>query len=397
MKKRILCLGLALLIVLLLAGCGGLFRPEPTPEPTPVPTPTPTPVPTPVPLNAPIPLEQMPELTDNNTFTWASGSIELQATDRKIGSIYLIWDKLPGQWSMTVDGELVTVGTNGFLHEFITLDAPAENVVIQAPVGLCEVYTFEPDAQIPDWVQRWQPAWEHADLLLLSTHSDDEHLFFGGMMPYYSQERGLKVQVAYLTHHWDQPPRPHELLDGLWEVGIRAYPVIGPFDDLYSRSWENALERFNWDDIVAYQVELLRRFKPSVVATHDINGEYGHGAHMLSGRGMAEAVTLAADPSYDPRTAEFYGTWDTPKLYLHLYPENQITLDWYKPMEAFGGRNGIEVATDGYAKHVSQHIYAFYVYGEGDDYDSRKFGLYRSTVGPDLVGGDIFENITTYY
>ena len=46
------------------------------------------------------------------------------------------------------------------------------------------------------------------------------------------RERGLKVQVVYMTNHNDTQSRPHELLNGLWVVGIRHYPVISDFPDL---------------------------------------------------------------------------------------------------------------------------------------------------------------------
>ena len=40
--------------------------------------------------------------------------------------------------------------------------------------------------------------YEDADMLLLPTHADDEHLWFGGTMPYYAGELGYKVQVGLL-------------------------------------------------------------------------------------------------------------------------------------------------------------------------------------------------------
>lgn len=39
----------------------------------------------------------------------------------------------------------------------------------------------------------------------------------------------------------------------------------------------------------------------------------------------------------------------------------------------------------------------FHVYNYGERYDCHAFGLYRSTVGDDVTGGDIFENIGSLY
>lgn len=45
---------------------------------------------------------------------------------------------------------------------------------------------------------------------------------------------------------------------------------------------------------------------------------------MFTALSMEKAVELAADASYQPRSAEKYGVWDTPKTYLHLYgPEEE--------------------------------------------------------------------------
>ncbi len=400
--RKYLHLGLLVIWILVgLLGCGGHTEDmtQPTPTPEAAASPTPTPSPTPIPLNEPLTFSELcPELTDGDTETWGAATIRLTAKERKIGSLYLIWDSLPGEWTLIADGKPIPCGSQGFLHEYIELDEPASEVIIEGPVPVCDLYAFERGAVLPDWVQIWQASWDDADLLVFPTHADDEHLFFGGMMPYYAVERDLKVQVVYLTNHWAQDPRrPHELLSGLWEVGIRAYPVMGPFEDLYAGSLEDAEALFSTEEVQSFQVEMLRRFRPRVVIGHDLEGEYGHGVHILNAVNLTEAVKLAADVTKFTESASTYGVWDTPKLYLHLYEKNPIVMDWDAPMASFGGKSGIEVAKDGYAHHTSQHIYKFYVYGEGDEYDSRLFGLYRSTVGMDVSGGDVFENITEYY
>jgi len=230
-----------------------------------------------------------------------------------------------------------------------------------------------------------------ADLLVLPTHADDEHLYFVGVLPYYAGELGLRVQVAYLTHHWRQPPRPHELLNGLWAVGVRNYPVISDFPDRYAESLSEAASVYGWDQIVEYQVSLLRRFKPLVVVGHDLSGEYGHGAHMLGAHAILAAADLAADPAYHPDSRQRYGTWDTPKLYLHLLRKNAITMDWSLPLSNFGGATAYEMAVQGYGCHRSQHQWAFRVPSAGPS--GHLFGLARSRVGADVIGGDMFENI----
>lgn len=340
-----------------------------------------------------------PLLTDGSRSSKLScdGSpLALQA-EGEIAVLYLIWDRPPGEWSAALGaeagGQTVTGGGGGFLHEAVFLPAAANTLTLTPPAGsrLCEVYAFGPGG-LPDWVQVWQPPCEDADLLALSTHADDEHLFFGGILPYYAGQLQRKVQVAYFTNHWAEPYRPHELLDGLWTVGVRNYPVISDFTDYYATSLEGAMTLYPEEETIGMQVALLRRFKPEVVVGHDVNGEYGHGVHMYNAYALQKAVALCVDPAQYPESAAAFGVWQPRKVYLHLWPEGGVVMDWGQPLSRFGGRTALEMAREGYAQHKSQQEYWFSVEDSGP-YDCRKFGLYYTSVGPDEEGNDLFEHL----
>lgn len=344
-------------------------------------------------------------LTDGNQYSRVKFegelSLDVSSEGEDLGSLYLIWHKAPGQWNLTVNGTTVACGENGFLHEYIQLSEPTGSVTIHAPAGaeLCDIYAFT-QGNVPEWVQIWQPSWEKADLLVVPTHADDEVVFFGGLLGYYAVERDLKVQVVYMTDHSKtEYIRSHELLNCMWNMGLRAYPVIAPFSDRFPAfsSVDDAMRYLGWDSVLEFQVELLRRFQPSVVVTHDLKGEYGHPAHIVTAMGMTEAVQMAGDSTYYPASAEKYGTWNTPKLYLHLYGENETVMDWNTPLEAFNGLTGYEVAELGWAEHKSQHGTSFGVCRDNSAHAGNLFGLYRSLVGEDTAGGDLFENIEHYY
>ena len=333
------------------------------------------------------------DYTTRHAFS-AGASVTIDAPE-EIHSLYIIWALPPGEWELA-GKETLTFGKDGFIHEYINLPDPSSQLTMYLPRGgstICDIYAFTKGLP-PDWVQIWDPPLQKADMLLLPTHADDEHLYFAGLMPLYAGELGYNVQVAYLTNHWNQPPRPHELLNGLWAVGIRNYPVIGGFRDRYAESLSQATSIFGWDNVVDYQVELLRRFKPSVVVGHDLNGEYGHGVHMLNARALLTAVELAADREYHAISNGLYGVWDTPKLYLHLYRENAINMDWSVPLERFNGATAYDMAVIGYSFHKSQHGWSFAVPASGPR--GHLFGLARSLVGVDTAGGDMFENIGFY-
>lgn len=354
------------------------------------------------------------EMTDADIYTFVSlsGSEQVRIScEEEIGGVYIMWNKIPGEWTYACAGTEYTGGKARFLHEYVEPGQPADEIVLSMPQGgaqITDIYVFG-RGEPPGWVQRWQPSCEEADILLFSAHADDEHLFFAGLLPYYAAVRGAEVQVVYLTQHWSTASRPHEQLDGLWSVGIRSYPVIADFPDdgrslgSASEKTEDILARarrvYDEEEWIEFQTEQIRRFKPLVIVGHDLDGEYGHGAHMLSAAALTQAVQKAADADYAPESAEKYGLWDTPKTYLHLYNQNQITIDYDTPYQSLGGMTPFEVSKLGYARHLSQQWTWFTDWldepraADIDTYSPCRFGLYRSTVGPDIYKNDLLENI----
>ena len=317
--------------------------------------------------------------------------------DEEIASLYLVWNYLPDYFYITIDGTRYRYEQPEYLHQYIVLPEISTNVTLTTPSTrsqLCDAYAFS-EGTPPEWVQVWETLGEgkYADMLLFPTHSDDEFLFFGGVLPIYAGEQGKKVQVVYMNQHaGDFILRTHELLNGLWTAGCRLYPVINPQDDVMPDSYLDAAEIYGYEHFVEYQVEQIRRFRPQVIVEHDFNGEYGHPTHILNAYCLADAVMRAADESMFPETVEKYGVWDTPKTYFHLYWENEIVLDYDTPLERFDGASAAQMAERCYQCYWSQHEYYPYVYFSGP-YDSHRFGLFRTTVGYDTVGNDLFENI----
>ena len=313
----------------------------------------------------------------------------------KADGVYILWNKAPEGWEIAdgADGSILARGGGmEFLHEYRAFARESADFTFRLPDGaaVCELYVLEA-GEAPGWVQRWNPPLDKADLLVVSTHADDEHLWYGGLMPVYAGQFHKKVQVAYFIRHGAR--RTHELLDGLWTVGVTAYPMLSPFPDRYVGSLEAALEAYDEEAGVAYQTMLLRRFKPEVVVDQDIRGEYGHGAHRLNVRTLRKALKISGNPDSCPESAERYGAWEVKKCYLHLYAENQIVMDWDQPLSEFGGKTGMEMAREGYACHVSQVKIGHYRVQDKGKYDNRLFGLYYSSVGPDERRNDLFEHV----
>lgn len=240
--------------------------------------------------------------------------------------------------------------------------------------------------ELPPWVQDWQPFEGQADLLVLSAHADDELLFFGGVIPYYRGQLQKKVIVCYLTRQ--TPARRNELLDGLWACGVREYPVMGAFRDAKNTSLEDSYSLWGKEKVLDHVTRLLRRFRPQVVVTHDLKGEYGHGNHKVCADAAIRAFALAAEES----RPDLGAPWQVQKLYLHLYRENALVMDWRKPLSAFEGRTALEVAKAAFKCHASQRNNGLIVQDDGD-YANNRFGLYASQVGLDTEKTDLFENL----
>jgi len=361
-----------------------------------------------------------PRITDGDESTYAEicefESIIITSNVQMAG-IYIRFDRAD-TWYLICNKEERRCGNNGFLHEYIDLsemfDCEPNEVKLAFPKGavIAEI-TLLSSGKTPDYVQRWESPDMPADLLLVSTHSDDEHLFFAGVLPYYAGELKYEVQVAYFTNHNATPARNHELLNGLWTAGVTRYPVIYDLPDAwdgasYGLDYGYSCARsygFTKDMLVQRQVETIRRFKPQVVLAHDVNGEYGHPQHAINTDTLRAALEISQNHEIYPDIANKYGVWEVPKTYIHLWPENCIIMDWDNPLISFGGKSAYEVSKLSFACHRSQNWtwFSSWLCGENGeytkasqikDYSPCQWGLYKSTVGDDITGGDFFENLT---
>ena len=333
--------------------------------------------------------------TDSTVAFSASDEITVTSTQPMQG-LYIKWKNPPTGWTLIVDGAETKCGENGFLHEYVELPTGCTSCILRMDnsISMCDLFAYG-EGDLPRDVQRWEPALEKADFLVFSTHADDEILFLGGVLVEYAGVQNLGVQLVYMTNYWDaQIVREHEKLDGIWECGVKNYPVVGPFPDNYAKDYEAGIKVYNQDEVTAYMTEQIRRFQPLVVVTQDVNGEYGHGGHQVLAHAIMDAVDHSMEESFCPESVATYGTYDVPKTYLHLYSENKIRMDLRQPLDGFGGRTALEVAADAYKKHVSQQWCWFYV-SDDYQYSCADFGMYRTTVGAD-TGIDMMENLTSY-
>lgn len=348
-------------------------------------------------------------MTDKKyTSYWESNKIKtpwiaITAPEGKpIAGLYVCFGNMPESWEIQTsdDGKdwfTAVPGDTRFLHAYVALSQPAQHVRLavtsekKTALRINDLFVLS-EGDLPDWVQVWQPTEEKADILFLSTHPDDELIFFGGAIPTYAVEQQRKVVVAYFTR--SNTTRSSELLNGLWHMGVRTYPVIGNFKDSYAKNLKAAYKSAGGKGKVnEWIVGLYRQYKPEVVVTQDTNGEYGHKQHMMIADAAQNCIALAANEDEFTASTIAYGTWQVKKLYLHLYPENQITFDWTVPLKSMNGATGIELAEEAYTLHKTQASSGMSVTETGTKYDNRVFGLAFTTVGEDVRKDDFLENI----
>ena len=336
-------------------------------------------------------------------------SIQVTAPkDQQIGGIYACFGSLPESWEVQVskDGKKWTTVAQGpnYYHAWVPLPEPATYVRMQVTTG--KQFTLRMNeffvlgvGEKPEWVQDWQPTVEKADIMFISTHPDDELIFFGGAIPTYDTEMNRDVVVAYLTR--SNSTRSSELLNGLWYMGVRNYPVIGEFGDKMYKTAEKSYSHAGSGSVARgknivneWFVELYRKYKPEVVVTHDIDGEYGHSMHMMVSDAAYNAVAIAANEDEYTDLTVAHGTWEVKKLYRHLWKENQIKLDWSVPLSSMGGATALELADSAFELfHKTQETSGQSVLTTGAEYDNTAFGLVHTTVGEDVNKNDFLENI----
>ena len=319
---------------------------------------------------------------------------------QKIHGLYLCFRSMPDAYEVQTghgnSWETVYVGDTDIFHAFYSFDGGVSSVRVYVPtnakqeLGFNEIFAFG-EGEIPDWVQRWEPTQEKADILFLVAHPDDELIFMAGGIPT-AVEEGRSVAVAYLTY--SNTTRRSELLNGLWLLGVRNYTVIGSFKDSYQKNLKTQYKSLGGEDKVeAWVTEVIRRLKPEVVVTQDQDGEYGHPMHMVISAAARNVWDKTGDAAFCPESAEAFGAWQAKKLYVHLWPENASLFNWETPLASFGGKTGMELAEEAYTLHITQKTSGMSVTKTGAEYDNHRFGLFGSTVGPDVICGDFFENL----
>ena len=315
--------------------------------------------------------------------------------DVPVKTVWLAFSDYPGAYLVRqLDGAGALIredaGQSYVNHAvFVAEETRAVTVLSKGEISLCSLYAY--GAGVVPGYHPWEPTPEKLDYLIVAMHPDDDVLFMGAILPLYTVEEGREGSVYYAATQ--DRVRKDEAGDGAWVMGLRTAPLLGAFPDIPPQYREQNEKYFTEAAVTQALVRLFRQYRPEVVFSHDLNGEYGHWQHKLLAGAVREAAKLAAKGYYDPQSVTRYGTWQVKKTYLHLYRRNQITLPVDKPIAAYGGLTPREIAAAALQRHVSQ-LSQNHTKAEGEAYDLSAFGLVYTAVGPDTPGlNDPFEHI----
>ena len=146
-------------------------------------------------------------LKDGNDLNAGAFETATLKSEKEIDSLYFLFDTKALDMTLAAGGEEKTV-EGKFLHRFVKISElfsePVTEVTVRFPERaiLNEIYAFG-EGELPTWVQLWYDPCEKADLMLFTTHADDEQLFFAGVLPNYDTDRVYRTDIKKLINWYN--------------------------------------------------------------------------------------------------------------------------------------------------------------------------------------------------
>jgi LmbE family N-acetylglucosaminyl deacetylase len=168
-----------------------------------------------------------------------------------------------------------------------------------------------------------------ASLIMFTAHPDDED---GGMLTYESRDQGARVALLTLNRgegganvmssdYWDALGlvRTEELLAAGRYYGVQQY-FTRVVDYGFSKTKEEALEKWGHDRVLYDAVRVVRMTRPLVVTSVFVGGPTdGHGNHQVAGQMAQEVYTAAGDPNMFPDQIQAgLRPWTPRKVYARV-------------------------------------------------------------------------------
>ena len=207
----------------------------------------------------------------------------------------------------------------------------------QRPEPRVDAFAVPPDRGAAGMSRLLRELQTRASFMLFTAHPDDED---GGMLTYESRGMGARVALTTLNRgeggqnvmapdFYDALGivRTQELLIADRYMGVHQF-FTSVIDYGFSKTREEALEKWNHDRVLADSVRIVRMFRPLVVASVFVGGATdGHGNHQVAGQMAQEVFNAAGDPTKFPeQIREGLRPWSPLKVYNRV-PNFQVTKD----------------------------------------------------------------------
>jgi LmbE family N-acetylglucosaminyl deacetylase len=214
-----------------------------------------------------------------------------------------------------------------FLFQSASLKAQSPTQTAESPVTDAEPLSIDGGAAAL-W-QTLQKLHTRASLLMVTAHPDDED---GGMLTYESRGQGAVVTLLTLNRgegganvmssdYFDALGlvRTQELLAADRYYGVDQF-WTRVCDYGFSKTKEEALEKWGHDRVLADVVRVVRLTRPLVITSVFLGGRTdGHGNHQVSGQMAQEAFKAAGDPAMFPeQIKEGLHPWTPVKDYARV-------------------------------------------------------------------------------
>jgi LmbE family N-acetylglucosaminyl deacetylase len=192
-----------------------------------------------------------------------------------------------------------------------------------------DAFEVPPDRGAAGMMRLLRSLQTRASLLLFTAHPDDED---GGMLAY--ETRGLGARAGLMTLNrgeGGQNVMSMDLYDALGLIRTQELLVADRYmgvdqffsqviDYGFSKTREEALEKWGHDRVLADSVRVLRMMRPLVVASVFVGAPTdGHGNHQVAGQMVQEAFVAAGDPTKFPeQIREGLRPWAPLKVYARV-------------------------------------------------------------------------------
>ncbi|HUA57185.1 MAG TPA: PIG-L family deacetylase [Verrucomicrobiae bacterium] len=228
----------------------------------------------------------------------------------------------------------------------------------QSPLPALDAVSAPPDRGAAGIVRCLRTLQTRASLMMFTAHPDDED---GGMLAYESRGQGARVALMTLnrgeggqnvmSQDFDDAlglARTQELLIADRYMGVDQY-FSRVVDYGFSKTREEALEKWGYDRVLSDSVRVVRMMRPLVVTSVFMGAATdGHGHHQVAGEMAQEVFNDAGDPSKFPeQLREGLRPWSPLKVYARVpifHPTAEgmydYAIDKFVPVRFFDYVNG---------------------------------------------------------